>query len=142
MLGRLLIHWQAGEACSFSCSWAARRPRLSSDHEWADAWVACRLVEFAATRSASHVTILRRFRPPGPPPRWLIAEPGQTPREFAADVSALLQQRPETRSLHTIPERIVSCYYQVRYGGSDLTAQQRREVETMVATLRSALMRK
>jgi len=56
--------------------------------------------------------------------------PGQTPREFATQVS---QKRPDWRSL--IPA--VNAYYQVRYGARPLSNQQQELVDRLLLTLSS-----
>ena len=71
--------------------------------------------------------------------RGLAPRPGQTPREFAAELSVLLQQSGTAGAIQQTPERIISCYYHVRYGAGELTAHERTELAEMTAALASAL---
>lgn len=96
----------------------------------------------SATQAAARLRFFEDFLRLVQRHRGLSLQPGQTPREFASQLSVLLQQRLETRSLSQAPEQVVACYYQTRFGGSDLTVQERQEIEKMVAALGSALMQK
>ncbi len=64
---------------------------------------------------------------------------GQTPREFAAEVGALLERRVDTRDLSHIPELLARRYYDQRYGGNTLTAPEHAVLQDWLTVLRKAL---
>lgn len=61
-----------------------------------------------------------------------VRRPGQTPREFADELSAALAEREETRDHAALPMRLVDAYYDVRFGGAALDAREIRELSQAV----------
>jgi transglutaminase-like putative cysteine protease len=111
----------------------------------------------AAVGALVLIRVVRRRRPgPGIPPdpeptRWFArllglladhgfaAQPGETPREFAAGVSAVLARRTATAALATVPLDWAEAYYEVRFGGTPLAPDRRAELETRLDQLAAAL---
>lgn len=81
--------------------------------------------------------------------RGWIAEPGQTPREFAADVRNLLAGEAfanGTLAAGALPSRLVElprdlteAYYQVRFGNRDLTESRMDELGARLSELEAVL---
>ncbi|GEM_PF-4234355 len=69
----------------------------------------------------------------------LAPQPGQTPREFATRVAALLSVRPDAGDAAGVPQRVVDAYYEVRFGGRQLDSVQRIEIAQWLAKLRTRL---
>jgi len=71
----------------------------------------------------------------------LARQAGQTPRELAASVAARLVAAGETDATATIPERIVSELYQVRFSGRPLAKEEAERIDAALAELAEALKR-
>lgn len=67
------------------------------------------------------------------------AHPGQTPREFAADVAAGLRRRPSTAPFAGVPAEWAETYYHERFGGVPVPAGRRAELHAGLDALRRAL---
>ena len=63
---------------------------------------------------------------------------GQTPKEFADGVSALLRTTPASAA-SAVPPFVTSKLYRVRYAGAPLTPAEERDVLAALATLEAAL---
>jgi len=81
---------------------------------------------------AELLRLLHRYGP------WL-PEPGQTPREFAAQVAGALETERKSGDIAGVPCRVVDAYYQVWYGGRPLDAAQRAEIDQLLSHLRTRL---
>ncbi|HEY3788905.1 MAG TPA: transglutaminaseTgpA domain-containing protein [Urbifossiella sp.] len=68
--------------------------------------------------------------------------PGMTAREFAAFAAATLQRRPHTAEFAQVPLDWAEAYYRDRFGGTEIAAEKRRELEADLESLRRALERK
>lgn len=66
-------------------------------------------------------------------------ERGQTPREFAAQVAALLEESVQTREVIHIPALLTTCYYHWRFGGKPWTTEEQTTMENGLSGLRMAL---
>jgi transglutaminase-like putative cysteine protease len=71
----------------------------------------------------------------------LSRQPAQTAREFALVAGGELAERLEHRRLAALPGRIVSAFYQVRFGGRTLDKPEAEAVEHALAELELALGR-
>lgn len=65
--------------------------------------------------------------------------PGQTPREFAADVAAGLRRRPATAPFAAVPAEWAETYYRERFGSMPVTPGRRAELDAGLDALRRAL---
>jgi len=71
----------------------------------------------------------------------LNRQPAQTAREFALAAGGELAERLEHRRLAALPGRVVSAFYQVRFGGRTLDRPEAEAVEHALAELELALGR-
>jgi hypothetical protein len=71
----------------------------------------------------------------------LNRQPAQTAREFALAAGGELAERLEHRRLAALPGRVVSAFYQVRFGGRTLDKPEAEAVEHALAELEVALGR-
>ncbi|HEX4610007.1 MAG TPA: transglutaminaseTgpA domain-containing protein [Urbifossiella sp.] len=69
----------------------------------------------------------------------LIPAAGETPREFAARVSAVLASAPGTAAVAAVPPAWAEAYYEERFGGNTLPPDRRAALDTGLAALRAAL---
>jgi hypothetical protein len=69
---------------------------------------------------------------------WLRAA-GQTQRELAAISGGEMAENPRHRASAPIPRRVVEAFYQVRFGGRELSEQQRQAIKRDLAQLEAAL---
>lgn len=65
--------------------------------------------------------------------------PGQTPREFAGEVSESLRAHPQTAPHADVPVAWADAYYGARFGGEPIPDDRRAELEARLAELRRAL---
>ena len=70
--------------------------------------------------------------------RWRRA-PGQTPREFSVQVSNWLETQLDRPTLKNLPGKITEAYYQLRFGGRELTAAEQESINQALARLEQAL---
>jgi hypothetical protein len=66
---------------------------------------------------------------------------GETAREFAARVAAMLAADPLTAPAATVPILIADAYYRVRFGGHELTDDERRDLDEALLHLETSLSR-
>jgi hypothetical protein len=71
----------------------------------------------------------------------LKRQPAQTAREFAVAAGGELAERMEYRRLAALPGRVVSAFYQVRFGGRTLDNPEAEAVENALTELELALGR-
>ena len=71
--------------------------------------------------------------------RGLRPHPAQTPREFAATATTVLQSCSPVRAFALVPEMVVQLYYRVRFGDRPLAEPERRTVDEEITQLDAAL---
>ena len=71
--------------------------------------------------------------------RGLLRDPGQTPREFAAQARGHLEQAAQPPQLVVLPEQVVDAFYQVRFGRASLDRVQAQAVEQALWQLERAV---
>lgn len=69
----------------------------------------------------------------------LVREPGQTPREFALALAANLAEVPFLRDVVPLVREVTEAYYRVRFGGEQLSWDQRAEIERDLLVLQRVL---
>ena len=69
----------------------------------------------------------------------LRPRPAQTPREFAATATTVLQSCSPVRAFALVPEMVVQLYYRVRFGDRPLAEPERRSVDEEITQLDAAL---
>jgi hypothetical protein len=65
--------------------------------------------------------------------------PGQTPREFAADVAEALRRSPPTARLADVPLDWAEAYYETRFGGVPLPPDRLDALDAGLRDLEHAL---
>ena len=70
--------------------------------------------------------------------RWRRA-PGQTPREFSAQVSHWIETQLDRPAVKNLPGKITEAYYQLRFGGRELTVSEEDSINQALAQLEQAL---
>jgi hypothetical protein len=63
----------------------------------------------------------------------------QTPREYAARVGELFWETSQLRVIASVPQRVVTAYYDVCYGGRRLAATEQQKIEGLLAQLETSL---
>ncbi len=69
----------------------------------------------------------------------LRPRPVQTPREFAAESAGVLTVRPGTALVADVPPEVVAAFYEVRFGGRTLPADEAAAVERSLDRLEQQL---
>jgi protein-glutamine gamma-glutamyltransferase len=64
---------------------------------------------------------------------------GQTPREFAAEISEALRTRSKSEADAGAPLLLTDAYYRVRFGGQEITPDEQRSLDAAVDRLQTAL---
>jgi hypothetical protein len=65
--------------------------------------------------------------------------PADTPKEFAQTVESLLKAQPATRHVADVPHHWADAYYEVRFGGNEITADRQAQLEAGLGELQFAL---
>ena len=102
-----------------------------------------RIARYRAAHSARHrrsrrIEFYERFRRLCERWGWL-PDPGQTPREFAADVRDVLSGRSLPVSLVDLPGELTENFYQVRFGSQELSESRLGELGVQLAELEAEL---
>jgi transglutaminase-like putative cysteine protease len=69
----------------------------------------------------------------------LLRSADQTQREFIQTASGELAESPATRSVASLPRKIVEAFYRVRFGGGTLDDADRAEIDAALAAITAAL---
>ena len=65
--------------------------------------------------------------------------PGQTPREFSQQVAHLIDTRLNRPAEKNLPGKITEAYYQLRFGGRELTTAEQNSIDQALTQLEQAL---
>ena len=70
--------------------------------------------------------------------RWKRS-PGQTPREFSQQVAHWIDTQLNRPAVKNLPGKITEAYYQLRFGGQELTRAERDSIDQALTQLEQAL---